>query len=151
MSISVAITGFPMPPSVNALYAHVSGRTVKTRVYRDYEQAVYHWMISNGPQVDACRALVKSLDGKVLHVDAMFYMLRKSILCLNGKPKRNDTSNRLKALHDVLGSIVLLIDDSYFWAGSFSKQICETKAYVDINFKTCNVEGPEYVEAGKAV
>ena len=103
----------------------------KTKAYQNYEKAVYNWLVMNMPQVKAAREYAKGLGEGVFHVDATFNMLRKSVVCLNGKPKRNDTSNRLKALHDMLSSIILGIDDSYFWSGSFSKQVIE--------------EGPEYV------
>lgn len=118
---SIVIKEFPVPPSANALYAYVKNRMVKTAKYRKYEQEVFKWLTVNHDKVREIRSFVKDLSPFVLHVDATFHMKRSDIICLNGKPKRNDTSNRLKALHDVLSMIIIGVDDSYFWSGSFHK------------------------------
>lgn len=70
---------------------------------------------------------------RFMHVDTVFFMLRGRILCKDGTPRRNDTSNRLKALHDVLAEI-LGIDDSFFFSGSYDKVAVddESKVGVDI-------------------
>lgn len=142
MEAEYTITNFPVPPSVNKLYAHIPHnggmRMIKTRDYRDYERLVYLWLTNNRDQVKGTRDLVRAIGEQVLHVDSTFHMGRGEIVCKNGKPKRNDTSNRLKALHDVLSSVIVGIDDCYFWSGSFSKVVIENEkevGHVTITFK----------------
>ena len=121
MSLSFTIDNFPLPPSANSLYAHsrMYDRMVKTQAYKDYDKDVQLWIASNQGKVDEVRGFAKDLKG-VFHINATFYMQHKSVVCKDGRPKKNDTSNRIKALHDVLSNI-LGVDDSYFWSGSFTK------------------------------
>ena len=135
--MELTITNFPIPPTVNKLYAYVGGRMVKAKCYRDYERACYVWLTTNPQQVAQLRQFTRDIGSYVLHVDACFYMSKRSIVCLNGKPKKNDTSNRLKPLHDVLSSIIIGVDDSYFWSGSFTKFSVDdaVEPYVNIVLK----------------
>lgn len=64
-------------------------------------------------------------------------MKKKSILKKDGTPKRNDTSNRIKALEDVLSKL-LGIDDKWFWAGTYDKRPTPNPAlpeHVDIRLE----------------
>lgn len=117
-----SIPNFPLPPSVNMLHRYVQGRVIKSKAYNDYEKRVYGWLTMNQAQIKGVREFVKDIGDYVIHIESIFMMNHRDIVCLNGKPKRNDTSNRLKALHDVLSDIIMGIDDSYFWSGSFSKE-----------------------------
>lgn len=142
-TLSFTLTGFPMPPSVNHLYGWSpgAGRLVKSKLCTNYERTVGKWVLTNQAQLEKLRLFTKDLGAYVFDVAAMFHMERSSIICLNGKPKKNDTSNRIKALHDVLSSIVG-VDDSYFWSLSADKQATDNKPFVDIIFKLRNIEGP---------
>lgn len=141
MEVEFTITNFPVPPSANRLYAHVQSRNgmrmVKTRDYRAYERMVYQWLTANSEQVKGTRQLVKDIGDQVLHVDSTFHMGRSEIVCKNGKPKKNDTANRLKALHDMLSSVIVGIDDCYFWSGSFDKVVIDDEklGHVTITFR----------------
>lgn len=64
---------------------------------------------------------------RFIHIDTVFYMQRSRIFTKAGTPKRNDTSNRLKALHDALAKM-LGIDDSYFWSCSADKVAVDDEA-----------------------
>lgn len=136
--LSYSIKAFPSPPSVNRLYAYKAGRVRKTQEYRSYEREVSGWAIRNQPTIKELRAFFVEIGPLVIHVDSVFNMSKSSILCLNGKPKRNDTSNMIKALHDVLAAVIG-VDDSYFWSGAFNKvaitDSAVTEDYVDIEFK----------------
>lgn len=126
----------PVPPSANQLYAFAKtyNRMVKTKVYREYEREVLRWRQLNELQIKDCRDFFRDLGNQVINVDATFYMPKTEIICKSGKPKRNDTSNRLKALHDVLSELIG-IDDCYFWSGSFQKLSTDSEPYVDIKFR----------------
>lgn len=139
--LSFVIDGFPLPPSVNGLYAWVQGRMVKSKEYRDYEKKVHSWLVDNQEQIKSVRQFIKNLGLQVIHIDSVFHITKHEIICLNGKPKRNDTANRLKALHDVLASFILGIDDSYFWSCAADKIAVDGKssACVNITLKLRNI------------
>ncbi len=130
------IRGFPVPPSVNQLHRFVNGRVIKSKAYNDYERAVFKWITTNQEQVKSVRDFLKDLGEYVLDVSAVFHMEKKSIVCLNGKPKRNDTSNRLKALHDALSTAILGIDDCYFWSCSADKVVGDDHVEITIRLRT---------------
>lgn len=119
------INNFPMPPSVNKLYAYTGSRVVKTKVYRKFDEDVRRWRYGNDGVVRQIREFIVGLKEHVIHIDTYFHMGRASVLTKEGKPKRNDTSNRIKALHDVLAEHILGIDDCYFWSGSFEKVVLD--------------------------
>lgn len=142
--LTITVNQFPMPPTLNQLYTFPrkeSSRAIqKSRTYAAYEKAVHKWLLSNQDQVAAIRQFVKDIGYHVIHVDAVFHFLRKHILCKEDKPLRNDTSNRLKALHDVLSRQIVGVDDSYFWSGSFSKLAIESgNEFVNVKFKLRNI------------
>lgn len=121
------LSNFPMPPTVNKLHRAFRGRVIKSKEFRNYEQLVKVWMMTNRQELHIARAItLRAGPMKFLHLDTVFKFHRKSILTLENRPKRNDTSNRLKALHDVLGAI-LGIDDCWFWSGAFDKMLVEEK------------------------
>lgn len=116
------ITKFPLPPSVNKLYRNVIGvGRAKGREYKAYENACRIWMLTQQVQLFNARKFVRSVGPyKALKADAMFYFLRERILTKANTPKRNDTSNYLKAPLDLLSQI-LHVDDCYIWAGTYDK------------------------------
>ena len=139
--LSFSIKAFPSPPSVNGLYAYTGKRVVKSKAYRVYEGNVHRWVLMNQDTIIKLRTFFTDIGSYVIHIDTTFNMLGTSIVCKNGKPKRNDTSNRLKALHDVLAAVIG-IDDSYFWSGSFSKiPTIAAEDFVDIDFKLRTITG----------
>ena len=84
-------------------------------------------------EIDLARELTLVAGSRrFIHVDTVFYMLRGRILCKDGTPKRNDTSNRIKALHDALAQI-LGIDDSYFFSGSYDKIAVDDEMHVGVD------------------
>lgn len=123
----ITLHSFPMPPSSNHVYATIqrdakSWRT-KSAELREFERDALNWALAGGPGLHRARDLAKQArNGKnlVLDVHAKFYFKRERILCKNGKPKRLDTSNRIKALHDALATI-LEVDDCFFWSLSADK------------------------------
>ena len=91
------------------------------------------WMKYHSAEIDVARELTLAAGPRrFIHVDTVFYMLRGRILCKDGNPKRNDTSNRIKALHDALAKI-LGIDDSYFFSGSYDKLGVEDENKVGVD------------------
>ncbi len=113
-----------MPPSTNQTHRSIDSGVIKSRAYREYEEQVGLWRLMHSaaviPAIDWLRHSIAADHTLRLTFRARFYFDRKRILCLNGAVKANDTSNRIKPLHDVVANL-LLINDKYFWAGDFDK------------------------------
>lgn len=142
--MKVCLERFPMPPSVNKAYANNFGRgrgRFKTKDYRDFEKSAMLWAIKNQAAVMKARAMVAGLaKGEVIRIESVFMFDRKSIITLDGRPKRLDCSNRIKILDDVISSIIH-IDDCMFWAGSYEKRVTPHKhapEFVDITLSVIN-------------
>lgn len=139
MNFPIEIKGFPLPPSANALYLNIPGRgRCKSAALTKYESDVRFWCLRNQHQMNLARELTIGVGpGVFLKVSKMFFMKKKSILKKDGTPKRNDTSNRIKALEDVLSKL-LGIDDKWFWAGTYDKRPTPNPAlpeHVDIRLE----------------
>lgn len=106
---------------------------MRSHAYKMFESAARKWMILNPEMVDEARQL--TLDAgpnRFIHIDTVFRMLRKNIFTKEQKPKRNDSSNRIKALHDVVAEM-LGIDDCYFWSGSYDKVAVDDESEVGVD------------------
>lgn len=144
------LTGFPMPPSANALYARGmfkgKAKTWKSDLYTAFLKRANQWTIKNNDVLVRIRRAVQTaaLNGTVLKVDTYFIFQRDEIWCqLRKQPKRKfktlpfgkeelpldpiypkpkilDASNRIKAAHDCLCTAIGR-DDLYFWAGHYEK------------------------------
>lgn len=116
------IKGFPLPPSANALYANSDRGRFKTAAYKSFEQTVHYWALKNQHILNVVREMTLDIGpGEALRVDRIYHFRPHKIITKDKKPRRNDTSNRIKCLDDVLG-LLLGIDDSYFWEGSYTKR-----------------------------
>ncbi len=139
MQIPIEIKGYPLPPSANNLYANNArtGGRFKTEKYKSYELEVARWARLNAYQLDPLRRIIEKMKPNwVFHVDRQFYQKPYRIMTKLGAPRKNDTSNRFKALDDTMSQL-LGIDDSYFWCGSFDKHPALHPAlgeYVDLKF-----------------
>lgn len=121
----VTLKDIPMPPSANNLYATIwkTKRRIKTKEYNVYEQMMNLWASTHPQQLSNARQLTLNIkQNQALKVDRTYWFPREKVLTKQGKPKRNDTSNRIKALDDAVSALIA-IDDCFFWDGSFEKQI----------------------------
>lgn len=130
------LTKIPMPPSMNHAYATVEIEGVHSRVkgakMRAFERDMATWALANMSDLRRLREIVRN---RFIRIDADFWFERSAVLTKDGKPKRNDTSNRLKALHDQLAEL-LGVDDCWFWDGSYRRSILPVSA----QFEYVNVE-----------
>lgn len=140
------LTGIPMVPSMNMAYPtnRKTGRRFKSKEFVQWERDFHIWCLSHAPQVnEARREFSHPIRGKIVVVHTNYFFTRESILCLDGRPKKNDTSNRLKILHDAVSSAIWL-DDSYFFDGTFTKR--PLPGYTLKTQEFCNVD-LQWVEA----
>jgi len=64
--------------------------------------------------------MVEIPPGHVIKVDRLYYFKPHKIVTKEGKPRKIDISNRIKALDDTLSQLIG-IDDSYFTTGSYGR------------------------------
>lgn len=126
----------PMPPSSNHQYWHqvMKGkggqqvaRPTPTGDLKKFNKAVeVEWKELNLVAVYKCRKLLREwmLRGQFIRVEVYAFFNYFDLFTQQGVPKRMDASNRIKALHDSLAT-VLEIDDSWFWDCEIRKR--ETK------------------------
>lgn len=119
----VTITHFPMPPSANNLQKSTrGGRRYNTEAYQHYIDEYQYWALSNLKLIRAIKEKMQAMKPHhVLYIETMYFFERHKILTKSGRPKRNDTSNREKALHDGIAK-VFEFDDCLFWCGMYGKQ-----------------------------
>lgn len=133
------LNGLPMPPSSNNMYATVGRRRIKSRETLTWERDTDRWALKNAQELIQARALLGQAvaKGEVIDIDAQFWFRYEKVLTIKGKPKKLDTSNRIKGLHDALARL-LRIDDCHFWHGSFEKIPTTGVPYdfVDCTFST---------------
>ena len=120
---------FPIPPSENQLYRNLAkvGR-VKTRAYREYTTEVEAWHLSHLKPIKRAKAYI---DPKIpLKVEFRMMMNPTRLFTKDGRIKRLDASNRIKAMLDLFSGC-LEIDDSIFFSCKIEKIAC-TDEGVDI-------------------
>ncbi len=131
----ILIRDFPLPPSSNSLYRNIkNGRAgqlgrAKTEKYKLYCDDVAMWAIVHGKTLKRTRSEVNDLllIHKTLQIDATFCIAESRCYSKDGKIKKIDTFNHIKALHDQL-SEVLWVDDRFFWDGNVRRQPCDKKS-----------------------
>jgi hypothetical protein len=140
----------PVPPSVNALYrdrftngVRSAGRA-KTKDYVDYENEVMGWRLENLSEANRVRAMIQGLhENQALKVGYAFHFPSEQILTKAGSPKKNDISNRIKALDDSVCKHVLGCDDSLFWECSGIQKFANptlTDSFVEMTFEIVELE-----------
>lgn len=138
----IQLKKFPLPPPSNQLYSNISRyRRCKSKRYLDYEKECKAWTIKNQEQLSKARDLLCLLPKKNAALFSHKHFYQRRILSKDGSVIKNDTSNRLKALEDVLSNI-LMIDDKYFWSGSYDKSPVTNKDQegVDIEISIIDVK-----------
>lgn len=132
MSKSILIQNFPLPPSENKLYRNVPGvGRVSTKELKDYKENVRVWALSNKQIIDATKDIIFSEwnNDRALKIDCYFVLKHERIYTKDGRPKKLDASNFIKACHDQL-ALSLGIDDRYFFCGHFEKVSGENECVI---------------------
>ena len=104
----------PMPPGQNHLYVNRrNGGRFKNTSHPFFKNIQAHYL-KNKQWID-------SLEFSGLYeIDRLFCFHYKSIYCKDGRPKKMDVSNRIKAFDDELCKMIGL-DDHLFWRGTEEK------------------------------
>lgn len=118
------LEGIPMVPSMNHAYAGTF-RRYKSKEVIVWERQFSLWSYHHRNEIDSIRKHFKDPEmGQVIHIHCEYYFKKNRIYCKNGKPKKLDTSNRIKLLHDQIADLIGY-DDCYFFDGSFIKRHTE--------------------------
>lgn len=121
----IILDKMPIPPSSNASYRPARiGKTgrmrfVSTNALIVWKNQMDHWSLRYAQ--DIRKAQEWSKQENLFHVDCEFYFPYDRVYTKKGKPRKFDTSNLLKALHDKVCQI-LEIDDCLIFDGSFKKR-----------------------------
>lgn len=129
---TVVFERVPMPPTSNLAYSSFmrGGRVVrvcsKELVAFKSQFSAYHMANLNG--FGAGKLI---FGGKPLFIDCDFYFPQERLYTKDGRLKRLDVSNRLKALHDCMAT-ALEIDDCQFMEISARKLVGKLGVRVEI-------------------
>lgn len=125
------LVGIPIPPSMNNAYpTGKNGRRYKSAELTRWQTEFQIWSFLNRMHVLELQSYF-SRKG-FLRVDCEFYFKHERVLCKDGRAKRLDADNRLKSLLDSLTNLIG-IDDSWIWAGSFSKHVAKSHEECCVN------------------
>lgn len=126
----IIIKNLPLPPTVNHLYINVNrfGRSFRapSQQYKDYKKEMSAWALQRMNFLKELNLELNKIiaQHKMIRVDSYFHFEHERIWTKKGKPKKMDSSNRVKPLHDQFSEWVG-IDDRYFWSGFHEKITCE--------------------------
>jgi Holliday junction resolvase RusA-like endonuclease len=145
---SVILKDMPIPPSANALWTPIKkGKMVRSAQYNVYERMVIHWANFNQTSLNMARILTTKLQpGQAIHIERTYYFPREQVLTKETKktksrPKRNDTSNRIKAADDAISALIG-IDDCYFWDGTHKKVAIDSEiGFMDVTLTIIDIAG----------
>lgn len=134
--IIAIFSGLPIPPPDNNLYINLNfrgrGGRVKSSGYKVYMREFEIWELEHHLHLLEVRKALEST--KELGIEIEFKFSRKSLYCLDGRIKRMDLTNRLKAFMDCL-SKAIGVDDSYFFEVTCKKIITEAQPSVSVVLK----------------
>lgn len=117
----------PFPPTSNKIYiVYMSQGKVRhgaSQVLREFKRDFYHYEKCHALLCLQNRNLAQEWVKKnfVLHIHTEFFFEKSRIFTKDGRIKKIDLSNRLKAIHDLV-STLLRIDDSIFFNLSATKK-----------------------------
>ncbi len=140
----IYLNGLPNPPSCNALYPTFRGRRIKSKALIEFTRSVGYWGLAHKLTVlearEVCQYWISV--GYFLKLSAEINFKKERIFCKDGRVKKMDASNRIKALHDSISESILCIDDSYFWSVSIEKMVSDLECVnVTIEPVRCQFNG----------
>lgn len=116
----IRLFNLPMSPSSNTQYRTFrnQGKTYHaiSKTYAKYKQSMHEYPF-RFPYVfsQAKKQMGEWVrDGVKLEFHSVFFFKQKKIFTLEGRPQKLDTSNRIKALHDVVSEMLGVDDSMYF-------------------------------------
>lgn len=147
MSEKFMLADMPMPPSSNSQYMirtmfdkvtkKPRGWLAPTLALEEFEDKFEAWRKENLVLVEKARQFILNeclMKGKMVRADWYFCFPSTKLWTQDGRPKKLDTKNRIKAIQDAMADAVR-VDDSHFWCGYDEKQETEKDARVYVVLK----------------
>jgi Holliday junction resolvase RusA-like endonuclease len=103
---------------------------IKSPAYRNFERLVFAWKLQHVE--DIAQAEIVTRGEGWIEVDVVFAFPPAKILTKDGRPKRHDVDNRLKALNDAVSEIVGFNDCRIVKQTIEKRQTASPTAYVDV-------------------
>ena len=128
----ITIGCLPMPPSVNQLFKPYrakggKGKRIPSEQYQAFKGAMDSWYVLNIKTVIQFKEWIKNtawdhnlMEPELYRFDRYFMFHHSKLWTKEGKPKKLDATNRIKAFDDCFCGIIG-IDDSFIWKGSEEK------------------------------
>lgn len=134
----ITLTDLPFPPTVNNLYITLrSGKRAPSGEYQKFRRRVKKWVELHGElllgssQFKELSNLMQMQHYRAkLQLDLTFFCNTTKIICKDGRTKRFDTSNRVKAIEDAISDIIK-IDDKHVWRLTAEKKETKGESYVE--------------------
>lgn len=135
MLIDRKFHGMPFPPTTNNLFKNFvrNGKMLRvtTDDYKEYKKE-FAEVISDKKYEKSINKVQSYVEQNyTLKLSLTFYFNRKQVFCKDGSLKKNDVTNRIKAIEDCLCD-ALGIDDKQFFFVSCAKMYTDGEAYVDV-------------------
>jgi len=118
---AIVIHNIPIPPSVNQLYKTLTIRNqirrAPSKKYKDWQNQCRQMYLENAHKFRCMQVLVQQILEELdcaLEVRYYFFFHRDKIYCKDNTFKKMDVSNRIKAVEDMVFS-VLDMDDRVTW------------------------------------
>jgi len=130
ISDGLALYNIPFPPSGNQMYPGKI-RRYPSKELKQFKQDMELWAALNKKDLDKkstefCKQLA---GGKVVRISRFFFYPYDRIYTKDGRIKKNDVTNRIKAIDDSITDL-MGIDDSLIWEGAEFKCIADDAAHV---------------------
>lgn len=128
---------FPLGPTVNNMYVTLKNyRRAPSAEFQRFKRRVKKWVDNFGPELlqsgeyQELQQLIEIKHYPIrLQLELTFHINRTKILCKDGRTKRYDTSNRVKAVEDAIFGI-LDIDDKHVFRVIAEKTPIDGDSYV---------------------
>lgn len=118
------LTDLPMPPSENHAYATIkikgSLRRIKSKELRVFEAFIEFYRSKHADLINEAKKFIE--QHPKLSITTEFYFEESRLFCIDGRIKKLDASNRVKAANDSIAKM-LGIDDSRFFESIAIKTI----------------------------
>lgn len=142
-----SLADMPMPPSSNHQYMvrasfdkvlkRPKGWLAPTKDLETFEKDFESWRKQNLVAVELARKFILDkclMKGGMVRADWYFCFPHSKMWTLDGRAKKLDTKNRVKAIQDCLADAIR-VDDSHFWCGYDEKQETEKNPRVYVVLK----------------
>jgi len=139
---------FPFPPTVNQCYpSNKQGRRFASAELKNFKHKAQVYAHQNHEKILKLKnslVAVARTDLHYIQVEAYFERPPSKIWTKKITIRKQDVSNRVKALHDILSEI-LNIDDCYFCLGP-TQFVEGTKERVHLRFKPIKIQHIDHIE-----